>query len=381
MNQSDQEEAFDAICTTDIMESDKYKFAWEISSFNSRPEKNGKDLISKEFTITGPGDKSSKWLVQLYPKGKNGGDENYISVFLHNLSNEDIDAKYILSTLDANKSKKKRMEFKVHRFAKAGSKGVDINSGWGLPKAFKRDEIVLQAPNDSLVLFFEITIIGGSKEAIQFVKSKKEEEENMFLSSNYHGKKLSQDLSSVFDSKELSDVVVTCDDGQFHCHKIILSSRSPVFKAMLEANMKENVTGRIEIKDMKLAVFDDLIRYIYSGEAPNVDSHAEELFSAANLYQLEELKKLCELKLSSSLDVDNCINLLILGESHQAPTLKDAALNFVSKNLQRISDWEQSLISHPNLMAEVLKSVLPQNGNGDKDTVTKGKKRKRQRTL
>merc|ERR1712098_179470 len=113
MNQSDQEETFDAVCTMDIMESDKYKFVWEISNFNSRPEKNGEVLKSKEFTITGPGDKISKWRVELYPKGKNEGVENYISVFLNNLSNEDIDAEYSLSTLDANKSKKKRWEFKV----------------------------------------------------------------------------------------------------------------------------------------------------------------------------------------------------------------------------------------------------------------------------
>jgi len=106
MNQSDQEETFDAMCTTDIMESDKYKFVWKINNFNSRPEKNRECLNSKEFTITGPGDKISKWRVDLYPKGIDEGDENYISVYLNNQTNEDIDAKYILSTLDAKKTKK-----------------------------------------------------------------------------------------------------------------------------------------------------------------------------------------------------------------------------------------------------------------------------------
>merc|ERR1719312_1496416 len=106
---------------------------------------------------------------------------------------------------------------------------------------------------------------------------------------------------------------------------------------MLDANMKEKATGSIEIKDMNLEVFEDLLKYIYSGDAPNIDSHTEELFSAADLYQLDDLKKLCELKLGSGLDVDNCINLLIFGELHHAPTLKAAALDIVSKNLQRIS--------------------------------------------
>jgi len=267
----------------------------------------------------------------------------------------------------------------VSRFVK--SKGVYSTNCWGWPKAIKRDEIVLQAPNDTLVLVLEITIIGGSKQAIEFEKSKKEERKNMLLFSNYHDKKVVQDMSSLFNSRDHSDVTVTCEDKEFHCHKNILTCRSPVFKAMLESNMKEKLTGRIEIENIKLAVCEDLLRYVYCGEAPNINSHAEELFSAANLYQLEELKKLCELKLSSSVDVDHCINLLILGELHQAPILKDAALDFVSKNLQRISDWEPSLVSHPNLMAEVLQSVLPRNDNGDKDTVTKPKGKKRRRHL
>ena len=67
---------------------------------------------------------------------------------------------------------------------------------------------------------------------------------------------------------------------------------------MFESNMKENESGIIEINDMKLEVFEDLLKYIYTGKAPNVDSHVEELFAASDQYQVEKLKQLCEDKLS-----------------------------------------------------------------------------------
>ena len=42
-----------------VMESDKFTFVWEITNFSARSEANGEFLKSKEFTINGPGNKSS----------------------------------------------------------------------------------------------------------------------------------------------------------------------------------------------------------------------------------------------------------------------------------------------------------------------------------
>ena len=111
MNQSDHDIDYDTLMTTDIIVSDKYKFVWKISNFGARPEKNKEFLKSEEFTIKGPGDKVSKWYVQIFPKGQTKDVKNHISVFLHNNTNEDIYAKYVMST-NANESEK--MMFYYH---------------------------------------------------------------------------------------------------------------------------------------------------------------------------------------------------------------------------------------------------------------------------
>jgi len=111
---------------------------------------------------------------------------------------------------------------------------------------------------------------------------------------------------------------------------------------------------------MDTTVFEDMLKYIYSGEAPNIDDHSEELFAVADQYQLEKLKEMCEVKLFSKLDVANCIDLLVLGDLHHASTLKTAALKFVSQNITQIdsSDWEPKLVAYPTLMAQVFKMTL-----------------------
>ena len=107
----------------------------------------------------------------------------------------------------------------------------------------------------------------------------------------------------------------------------------------------------------------------------NIHQFSKELFAAADLYQLKKLKELCELKLSSIFDISNCIDLLILGDLYNAQKLKTSALEFVSRNIHKmkISEWKQSLIPHPALMAEVIAMMMPKND--DENDSAENKKR------
>ena len=88
-------------------------------------------------------------------------------------------------------------------------------------------------------------------------------------------------------------------------------------------------------RDIKKAIFSEVLRFIYSGKISSDDSLknlARDILIAANKYQLDLLKKLCEAQLQSTLNARNCFDLLVLGDLHQAANLKMAALHFVSMN-------------------------------------------------
>ena len=258
----------------------------------------------------------------------------------------------------------------LKRFYKNGYKGNEGFNGWGWHQAYKQNEISLQPPNGTLTLILEITILGETQKSIEFVERKTK---SLALSSNYHLKQLAQDFDSLLKLKQHSDVTVKCGEKLFDCHQNILASRSQVFKMMFESNMKEKLTGSVEVKNMDHKVFEDLLKYIYTGEAPSIGDHTEELLAAADQYQLEKLKELCEAKLCPKLDVPNCIDLLVLGDLYHAITLKTAALKFVSKNITQIDTckWEPKLVAYPTLVAEVLKMMLPKAS----DSTAKVKKR------
>ena len=336
---------YDSMCKTGLKENDKYTFVWMITDFSSRTEGNGEFFDSKNFTIMGPKNEACEFFARLYPYGRNLSSRDYISVSLFNDSNYDINTKYAVSTVDSQNNKMKIVDFKM--------KKINSKTGFALDKFLERTKmfgLTQLVSNDTLTLVFEITL--GE------IIDRNVPAQNCFKA------QLFQDLSHLYYTKEYSDVRFICRDKKFDCHKIILASRSPVFKDMFESNMKENINGIIVMNDISLEVFESMLKYIYTGEAPKIetyDTFALGLFIAADRFKLVKLKELCEKQLTSQINFENCMNLLALGDKHNASSLKTAAMEFASQNMDKLSrmEWQSTLITYPTLFVEVMEMMFP----------------------
>merc|ERR1719259_1115960 len=128
--------------------------------------------------------------------------------------------------------------------------------------------------------------------------------------------------------------------------------------------MRESFTGNVEINNMAPDVLENLLSYIYTCNAPSIDRLSRELLAAADQYQVGKLKALCEMKLCAEIGIENCVHLLMLGDMHQAFTLKtqdqvytDLKQEYHEEIARRISQvstdydnfwntWQQKLVDH-----------------------------------
>ncbi len=70
-----------------------------------------------------------------------------------------------------------------------------------------------------------------------------------------HGQNgLAEDMEKLKDENEFADVELVCEEVTLKHHKVILASRSPVFKAMFLNKFKESRSGIVMIEDIKLDV-------------------------------------------------------------------------------------------------------------------------------
>ncbi|CAL4916797.1 unnamed protein product [Urochloa decumbens] len=150
-----------------------------------------------------------------------------------------------------------------------------------------------------------------------------------------------------------ADVVFEVGSQTFAAHRCVLAARSPVFKAELFGTMKESVTtGIVCIDDIEAQVFKALLYFIYTdslpkakkeeGEEEEDDVMSQHLLVAADKYNLERLKLICEDKLCKYIDVGTVATILALAEQHHCTRLKKACFDFLSSptNLKAAVDTD-----------------------------------------
>ncbi|XP_050545491.1 protein roadkill isoform X3 [Daktulosphaira vitifoliae] len=334
----------------------KFSYMWTINNFSFCREEMGEVLKSSTFSA-GVNDKL-KWCLRVNPKGLDEESKDYLSLYLLLVScnKTEVRAKFKFSILNAKREETKAMESqRAYRFVQ----GKD----WGFKKFIRRDFLLDEAngllPDDKLTIFCEMTRlqvsvvadsvnISGQSNAVQFKVPEC---------------RLPDDLGNLFEVQKFSDVTLSVSGREFQAHKAILAARSPVFAAMFEHEMEERKQNRVAITDVDHEVLREMLRFIYTGRAANLERMADDLLAAADKYALERLKVMCEEALCNNLSVDNAADILILADLHSADQLKVQTIEFINTHATDVMEttgWKTMIQSHPHLIAEAFRALATQ---------------------
>ncbi|KAH9388988.1 hypothetical protein TYRP_008337 [Tyrophagus putrescentiae] len=324
---------------------------WTINNFSFCREEMGEVLKSSTFSA-GTNDKL-KWCLRVNPKGLDEESKDYLSLYLLLVScnKTEVRAKFKFSILNAKREETKAMESqRAYRFVQ----GKD----WGFKKFIRRDFLLDEAngllPDDKLTLYCEVSVvadsvnISGQTNSIQFKVPEC---------------RLSEDLGGLFESQKFSDAILCVGKEEFYVHKAVLAARSPVFAAMFQHEMEEKKQNRVEITDVDPVVLREMLRFIYTGKSSNLDKMEADLLSAADKYDLERLKVMCEESLCSNLSVESAAEVLILADMHSANQLKAHAIEYINTHATDVMEtigWKEMIRSQPHLIAEAFRALATQ---------------------
>ncbi|KAH7524572.1 BTB/POZ domain-containing protein At4g08455 [Ziziphus jujuba] len=149
-------------------------------------------------------------------------------------------------------------------------------------------------------------------------------------------------------------------------HKAVLVSRSPVFRAMLENEMEESLSGTIKIGDVSYDALRAFVNYLYTAEACLDEHMACELLVLAEKYQVKHLKAYCEKFLVSKLNWDNSVMNYAFAHQHNAKHMLDAALSLITDNMDKLTKREEYMElveKDPRLVVEIYEAYLSKQDN------------------
>lgn len=177
----------------------------------------------------------------------------------------------------------------------------------------------------------------------------------------YHAQGLVNELKLMYDSRLLGDVTIgvereeeeeenhseargggRVDVGQvFLCSRNVLAAASPYFKSMFTGGLNESAQERVLIRGVDSESMSVIIDYCYTGRVTITESNVQRLYAAANMLQLEYIRKACSGFMTRRLDHSNCVGMLKFADTYDNPELKENAQAFIARNFKQVCSGEE----------------------------------------
>ncbi|KAL6659270.1 hypothetical protein ACP70R_003310 [Stipagrostis hirtigluma subsp. patula] len=286
----------------------------------------GKFIRSGTFTVGG-----YDWAIRFYPDGFSETTREYVSIYLELMSkNAEVRASYGLSLFNQSTGLSESVcsESSTRVF---NSKGSSFSPRTNIPRSSKLElKSAGYVVDNCLTIECTVTVIKGSQVS----------NTTGDLGIKVPPPDLADDFGKLLQDEEGADVTFSVGNKSFRAHKIVLATRSPVFKAQLYGPMKERRARRVTVEDMQPDVFKALLHFIYTDSLPDWEELDDDeyyeinkhLLVAADRYAMDRLKLLCASTLVDYLDVETVASTLALADQHSCDRLKDVCIEFMASS-------------------------------------------------
>lgn len=136
---------------------------------------------------------------------------------------------------------------------------------------------------------------------------------------------LLRQLNSLRQSRILTDVSICAGAREIPCHRNVLASSSPYFRAMFCSSFREKSEAKVQLKGIDPPTLDQIVSYVYTGEARIDADNVLPVMEAASMLQFPKLFEACSSYLQSQLAPSNCLGMIRLSEILSCETLKKKA--------------------------------------------------------
>lgn len=158
-------------------------------------------------------------------------------------------------------------------------------------------------------------------------------------------------LNTLRREEILTDVSLCSDSTEIPCHRNVLVSSSPYFRAMFCSSFMERQQTKITLKGVPSTVLSSIVDYVYTGLINISMEVVLPLMQAASMLQYGRLFEACSSYLQEQLSPDNCLSMIRLSEIMNCDSLRNKAKEMAMKRFSDISGSEDLCeLSLPELL-------------------------------
>ncbi|CAH1270235.1 KLHL24 [Branchiostoma lanceolatum] len=127
---------------------------------------------------------------------------------------------------------------------------------------------------------------------------------------------------------ELTDVTLCAGDQALSCHRVVLASCSPYFRAMFAGDLMESRAREIHLKDINPDMVKLVADYAYTSRVTITRENVQDVLDVSDRFQIPAIKDACCEFLEMQLHPYNCIGIFQFADTHYCEDLRKKALDF-----------------------------------------------------
>uniref|UniRef100_A0ABM5GPW5 LOW QUALITY PROTEIN: speckle-type POZ protein-like n=1 Tax=Pogona vitticeps TaxID=103695 RepID=A0ABM5GPW5_9SAUR len=218
--------------------------------------------------------------LRVFPNGLSEQRKEYLGVYLLLKSSPEeigVQAKFKICILNSKGEETNTMDSYLSYVCRESSPSVCSGQYRGVEE-FIRKDVVFDDTNrllrdDELTFFREVNVLEDPVTTSG---------QNSKIKMKLPECGLADQLGGLWKNSRFTDCCLCMAGQEFQAHEAILAARSPAFSAMFEHEMGESKKNRVEINDVEPEVFKEMMCFIYTGKAPNLDKMADDLLAVAD---------------------------------------------------------------------------------------------------
>ncbi|XP_002740860.1 kelch-like protein 7 [Saccoglossus kowalevskii] len=150
-------------------------------------------------------------------------------------------------------------------------------------------------------------------------------------------------MNAMRKNKQLCDVQLILEGKPISAHRVVLSACSAFFHAMFTSKYTESKTAEVELKEVDLATMELLVEFAYTGDVDLTSENVQAIMSAANRFQITQVKNQCADFLRQELSPENCLGIRDFANFLNCTELYSEAVKFSYESFTDVSKCEEFL--------------------------------------